>query len=180
MVDQFATAEGAQRTFVIQPNRSMSWRQLLLAYLGISATVLAIGLCALSAGLPLVLPFSGLEVILLGAAFYLTAWRSGVRQVVTISDERVVIEAGRDGPETRDEFQRRWAVVVLEGSPNSWYPSRLYLRSHGRRVELAVFLNEQERRGLAVEMRKALRREPAGAGQPITSAATSRGLEHVA
>jgi uncharacterized membrane protein len=180
MVDQFAAAGGAERTFVIQPNRSMSWRHLLFAYLGISAVVLTIGLCSLAAGLPLVLPFSGLEVIALGAAFYLCAWRGGVRQVITISEERVVVEAGRRAPETRDEFQRQWAGVVLERSPNSWYPSRLYLRSHGRQVEIAVFLNEQERRGLAVELRKALCREPAGAGQSITGAGTSRGREHVA
>jgi uncharacterized membrane protein len=180
MVDQFAAAQGTQRTFVIQPNRSMSWRHLLLAYLGISAVVVTIGLCSLSAGLPLVLPFSGLEVIVLGAAFYVTAWRGGIRQIITISNDRVVVEAGRTGPETREEFQRQWAGVVLEQSPNSWYPSHLYLRSHGRQVEIAVFLNEQERRGLAVELRKALRRESAPAGKPITSAGTSRGLTHVA
>jgi uncharacterized membrane protein len=180
MVDQFAGAGGAQCTFVIQPNRSMSWQHLLAAYMGISAVVLAIGLLSLSAGLPLVLPFSGLEIVLLGGAFWMTSWRGGVRQVITISDDRVLVEAGRREPETREEFQRQWAGVVLEQSPNGWYPSHLYLRSHGRRVEIAGFLNEQERRGLAVELRKALRREPMRAGRPITSAGTSRGLEHVA
>jgi len=180
MVDQFLAAEGAQRTFVVQPNRSMSWRQLLLAYLAISAVVLAIGLFGLWAGLPLVLPFSGLEILLLGAAFYFSAWRGGVRQVITISGDQVLVEAGRHGPETRDEFHRHWARVVLERSPGGWYPSRLYVRSHGRRVEIAAFLNEQERRGLAVELRKALRSGQARAVHSITRAGTSRGLEHVA
>ena len=180
MVDQFAAAGGAQRTFVIQPNRSLSLRHLFFVYLGISSVVLAIGVLSLLAGLPLVLPFSGLEIAALGAAFYLTAWRAGVRQVITISNDRVVVEAGRTAPEARQEFQRQWAGVVLERLPDSWYPSRLYIRSHGRRVEIAGFLNEQERRGLAIELRKALRGEPAAAAISITNAGTSRGLEHVA
>jgi uncharacterized membrane protein len=179
MVDQFGAAGEAQRTFVIQPNRSMSWRHLLFAYLVISAAVLAIGVASLSAGLPLVLPFSGLEVLALGAAFYLTAWRAGVQQVIRISEDHVTVETGHNAPEARVEFRRQWAAVDLEG-PNGWYPSRLYIRSHGVRVEIAGFLNEQERRGLAVELRKALRGEPAGAGQSITGAGTSRGLEHAA
>jgi len=156
----------------------MSWRHLFLAYLAISTAVLTIGVVGLSAGLPLVLPFSGLEVVLLGWAFYLSAWRGGIRQVITISRDRVVIEAGRHAPEARDEFQRQWVRVVLE-KPGNWYPSRLYLRSHGRRVEIAAFLNEQERRGLAVELRKALRNGQV-VDRSITSAGTSRGLKHVA
>lgn len=180
MAEQFAAAEGTQRTFVVQPNRSMPWRQLFAAWLGISAVVLAVGVASLFAGLPLVLPFSGLEIMLLGAAFWLSARRADWRQVIRIDADRVVVESGRGRPEARVEFQRQWLRVDLERSPDGWYPDRLYLRSHGRRIELGSFLNEQERRGFAVELRKALRPQAAIAVPPITSAGISRGLKHVA
>ena len=178
MVYQFAAAEGA-RTFVIQPNRSMSWRHLLVAYLGICMVLLAVGIGFLAAGLPLVLPFSGLEMLLLGVGFYLSAWRGGVQEVVIIGAGTVVVEAGRKRPETRERFQRQWARVVLERRRGGWYPSRLLIRSHGRQVEIGKFLNEQERRGLALELRNAMQ-TPAQPGTTETCADKSRGLKNVA
>lgn len=130
----------------------------MMVYAGISTFVLVVGLCGLYAGLPLVLPFSGLEIMALGAAFYLNSWRGGVQQVITIDEDSVVVEAGRTAPETREEFQRQWARVILQRSRNGWYPSRLLIRSHGRQVEIGEFLNEQERQGLAWELRRGLER----------------------
>jgi len=143
--------------FVVQPNQAMSWQALLLVYLGIAAFSITIAISFYVIGLTLILPFSGLEVLALGAALYVCAWRGGVREVITISDDMITIESGRDAPETRHEFQRAWAKVVLERSWNSWYPSRLLVRSHGREVEIGRFLNEQERQGLALELSKALK-----------------------
>jgi uncharacterized membrane protein len=179
MVYQFAAAEGAQLTFVIQPNRSMPWRHLLAAYLGISAVLVIVGLGFLAVGLPLVLPFSGLEMALLGAAFYLSAWRGGVQEVVTISRDAVIVESGRTQPDTREKFQRQWVQVILDRSSGGWYPARLLIRSHGRQLEIGKFLNEQERRGLALELRKALWPE-AFTGKTETGAETGRGLKNVA
>lgn len=156
MIYQLTGAEGAPRAIVIQPSRSMSWRGLLLVYTGIATVTLGVGLACWVIGLPLVLPFSGVELLVLGAAFYLTARSGGVREVVSISAEQVAVEAGRTGPERRAAFQRHWTRVILEPSGHGWYPSRLLIRSHGREVELGKFLNEQERCGLAVELRAAL------------------------
>ena len=144
--------------FVVQPNQAMSWRALVLVYLGIAAISMTIALSFYAIGLKLILPFSGLEVLALGVALYVCAWRGGVREVITINEDTLAVESGRDAPVTRHEFQRAWAKVVLERSWNSWYPSRLLIRSHGHQVEIGQFLNEQERQGLALELRKALGR----------------------
>ncbi len=143
--------------FVVQPNQAMSWRALLLVYLGIAIFSMTIAISFYVIGLTLILPFSGLEVLALGAALYVCAWRGGVREVITINDDMITVESGRDAPDTRHVFQRAWAKVVLERSWNSWYPSRLLIRSHGREVEIGQFLNEQERQGLALELSKALK-----------------------
>jgi uncharacterized membrane protein len=155
-----AGAEEGDRTFVVMPNRSMSWRGLVGVYAGISAVGLLIAILFFIRGLTLVLPFSGLELLFLGAVFYITAWNSDWREVITVGDEVVSIETGRRGPVSHYEFQRRWARVILS-RPGSWYPSRLLIRSHGRQIEIGQFLNEQERQGLAEILAAAVRRPAA-------------------
>ena len=129
----------------------------MLVYLGIAAFTISVGVWFFIMGLTLILPFSGIEVLALGAAFYVTAWRGGVQEVISIDKDSIVVESGRHSPERREIFQRAWAKVVLEQSWNSWYPSRLLIRSHGRQLEVGRFLNEQERQGLALELYNALK-----------------------
>jgi uncharacterized membrane protein len=156
-----AAAGVGQQVIVIQPNCSMSWQGQLLAFACISTVTMGIGVACLFVGLPLVLPFSGLEVGALGGALYLSARRGEVREVLTIDERAIAVESGHRSAERRAEFQRHWARVVVERpGACAWYPSRLLLRSHGRQVEVGRFLNEQERQGLALELRRALRQAP--------------------
>jgi len=150
--------------YVIKPNQAMSWRALMLVYLGIATVSLVIGLSFYVNGMTLILPFSGAEILALGAALYVCAWRGGVQEVILIDNGKVAVESGRLEPESRVVFPRHWVKVILERSWNCWYPSRLLLRSHGRQVEIGMFLNEQERQGLALELSKALKNNPA----PVT------------
>jgi len=133
----------------------------MLVYLGIATVALAVGLSFYFNGLTLILPFSGLEILALGAALYVSAWRGGEQEVILIDDDRIVIERGRQAPVSRHVFQRAWVKVILERSWNCWYPSRLLLRSHGRQLEVGKFLNEQERQGFALELRNALKNNQA-------------------
>jgi len=151
-----AAGAGESRTFVVMPNQALSWRSLVDAYAGIAVAVMLIAIFFWIKGLPLVLPFSGLELLLLGAVFYTTAWNSNWKEVITVGDYAVSIETGRNGPVSHCEFQRPWAKLILARS-GGWYPSRLLIRSHGRQIEVGRFLNEQERQGLAELLSAALR-----------------------
>ena len=147
--------------YVVKPNQAMSWRALMLVYLGIATVTLIIGLSFYFNGLTLILPFSGIEILALGAALYASAWRGGAQEVILIDHDRLIVESGRLEPESRAVFHRAWVKVVLERSWNCWYPSRLLLRSHGRQLEIGKFLNEQERQGFALELRNALKNNQA-------------------
>lgn len=160
MIRELQAAHGGNRTFVIAPNRSMTWKELLLAYCIIAVVSLAIAGYFWIQGLTLVLPFSGLELLALGAALYITAWRGGAQEVVTITDDSVSVETGRSGPARRHDFKRYWTRVVLQRPWAAWHPSKLLLRSHGREVEVGRFLNEEERRGLAEILQSAIHKEP--------------------
>lgn len=143
--------------FLVMPNRAMPWRQQLVFFSIIAAFSLGIAVGFFLQGLTLILPFAGLELLALGTALYVSAWRGGRREVINIDEDAVIVEIGRDEPEQRFEFDRAWLQVVLQKSWSSWYPSRLLLRSHGRQIEIGSFLNEQERQALALTLRKALR-----------------------
>ena len=156
MIHELKVSQDQRRTFVIAPNQSMSGRELLLVFSGIAGVTLAIGGYFWLQGFTLVLPFSGLEVLALGAALYITAWRGGAREVITITDDSVYVETGRTRPERRHDFQRYWTKVVLRRPWAAWHPSKLLLCSHGREIEVGRFLNEEERKGLAKILRSAI------------------------
>ncbi len=143
--------------FVVTPNKAMPWHQLVWSYSIISGFTIGIALGFFFQGLTLVLPFAGLEIVALGVALYISAWRGGVKEVISITGDRIRIEIGHDSPEQRHELKRVWAQVVLERPWNNWYPSRLFIRSHRRQVEIGRFLNEAERRGLAIELQKLIK-----------------------
>ncbi|MEX2525566.1 MAG: DUF2244 domain-containing protein [Gammaproteobacteria bacterium] len=148
MIYETEAAEEGSRTFVVMPNRSMSWPALVTAYVAIVVVALSVAIYFYTKGLTLILPFSGLELLFLGAVLYLTAWRSDWREVITVGEELISVQTGRHGPESHFEFQRQWVKLILAHA-GGWYPGRLLLRSHGHQIEIGRFLNEQERQGLA-------------------------------
>jgi len=149
LIDRFRPSGKNAEEFIVMPNRAMNRRALVTVFLVMAAVTLSIGTMFFWQGVTLILPFSGLEVLLMGAGLYITAWRGGLREVILITDDMIQVERGHRELEEVHSFQRAWAKIVLERSWNSWYPSRLLLRSHGQQIETGHFLNEQERQGLA-------------------------------
>ena len=145
-----------EKTIMVMPNRAMPWQHVMMFYFAIAIVTLTIAFNFYVQGLTLILPFAGLELAALGIVLYISAWRSNIKEVVSVTDEKIKIEVGRNSPETVFEFDRVWVKIVLEKSWNNWYPSRLLLRSHGKQIELGKFLNEQERQCLEVELKKVI------------------------
>jgi uncharacterized membrane protein len=141
---------------MVMPNRAMPWQHIMMIYLLISGVTISIAFGFFTQGLTLILPFAGLELLALGVVLYISAWRSNIKEVVNVTEEKIRIEIGRNGPEKTYELDKTWAKVVLERSWNNWYPSRLLLRSHGRQIEIGKFLNEQERQCLGAELKKVI------------------------
>jgi hypothetical protein len=67
MVSITKVDSGPGYRIVLSPNCSISWRELVLFYLATCLIALAVGLFFTLQGLWLVLPFSGLEMLALGA-----------------------------------------------------------------------------------------------------------------
>ena len=104
----------------------------------------------------LILPFAGLEMLVLGAALYVVARRGSCWQTVSIQgDQLEVVE--HDSTNARQQvFQRAWAQVRLEQARIKGYPSRLTICSHGRAIEIGGYLADEEKEHLALELRQAM------------------------
>jgi uncharacterized membrane protein len=148
---------GSDCRWIIRPNQSLSWRGLLWVYAVVALCLLGMSVTFALQGFWPVLPFAGLELLALGAAFYLCLARSQWREVVSIDAYVVRVEKGRRQPEERWECPSFWARVQLEKSPIAWYPSRLMIVYQGRGVEIGGFLCDDERAALADALRRGIR-----------------------
>ncbi|QKT03293.1 DUF2244 domain-containing protein [Ectothiorhodospiraceae bacterium 2226] len=156
MVDAYCDADHDDCRFVLRPDRSLPWRTLMLVYAGIATVCLGVGVFWALQGAWLVLPFAGIEVLALGAAFYLSALRGRDCEIVSVAEETVAVQKGRARPTESYSFPRRWAQVILKHPSARIHPLRLAIRSHGREVELGAFLRDDEREKLAQALARAI------------------------
>ncbi len=140
--------ESARACIVIAPNCSLSVRGAVLFFLTACAPCFGIAGVLTFLGFWPVLPFAGLEMLLLGAALRLSLARRHHRQTILVSESDVAVQSriGRNSSEV--VFPRHWAQVKLRRSTSRLHPSRLVIESHGRQCAVGDFLTEEERRGL--------------------------------
>ena len=157
MVELVIDPASSESRWIIRPNQSLSWRAVLWVYTFVAVCLLGMSTAFALKGYWPVLPFAGLELVVLGAAFYLCITRSRWREVVTVNHRVVRVERGRRQAEERWECPSVWAQVLLERSPIAWYPSRLMIAYQGRGVEVGRFLCDDERIALAEALKRGIR-----------------------
>lgn len=148
--------EGPVTQFVLRPNQSMEWHQVKW-FFGVVATVsVSIAVSFAMIGFWPILPFAGLELFGLAFALYICALGNRRCQVITVSQDEVLIEKGQHEPEEHWQLPTTWVRVSLDTVSSSWYPRRLRIWSHGKGVEIGEFLNEEERETLAGQLKQVL------------------------
>ncbi|MCA3135906.1 MAG: DUF2244 domain-containing protein [Rhodocyclaceae bacterium] len=140
--------------FVAKRNDSLSpagRRAFLLSIAVISfAVALALGLH----GAWFVLPFAGVEIVMLAVAFWIVERHAGDVETIRLSGHSVLLERRRAGRAERHEFNRAWArVEVCRGRGGK---PALALRSHGKAVQFGDLLTEEQRLVVAGELIKRL------------------------
>ena len=148
--------QAATTHFDLAPHCSLSVRGAALFFSAVCFATFGVAAVATFLGFWPVLPFAGLELFVLGVALGWSMRRGSYRELITISPEEVTIERGMTQAHERERMPRTWARVELVQATHPWYPSRLYLSSHGRRHEIGAVLVESERRGLARRLRELL------------------------
>jgi len=141
-----------EQRIVLAPNCSLTPPAALLFFASICAFSLAFSLFFVLQGLWPVLPFWGLEMLVLGLALRTSMRRRFYTQTLLITDAQVSLVTRSRRGEAKQEFARHWARVRLRSPRTKRYPSRLMIESHGRAYEVGSFLTEEERCRLAVRL----------------------------
>ena len=141
-----------EQHIVLVPNCSLTPRSALIFFASLFTVSLTVALLFVLKGLWPILPFWGLEMLVLGIALHLSLKRRHHRQEVQVTDAEIRIITVSPAGSEKQEFSRHWAKVRLRRPRSNLYPSRLLIESHGRAFEVGSFLSEEERRSLAARL----------------------------
>ncbi len=88
-------------------------------------------------------------MVVLGAVLCVIRVRNNWRQIISIRGNQVIIETGQRRQPQREVFTRGWVRLEWRHPDSRNYASRLFLRSHGRAIEIGPCLTVSERDALA-------------------------------
>ena len=145
----FRDQDSSGYRFEVRPNCALSWRSTKLLFLFFTCCLGAVACYFVFLGAWFVLPFAGLELVVLGAGLYLNALSGHTREVIKIDGPVLRVLRGRRQLEEIARFPANWSWAVLQRDPTGWYPSRLLLGCHGKGLEVGSKLVEHEREELA-------------------------------
>lgn len=142
-------------SLTLKRNCSISPAGLAGVFAALALLAIAIGVAFALAGAWLVLPFAGLEALLLGIAFVLTARHATDYERIELDSGRLRIEVADANSTARYELDARRASLELEKGEG--YGARLVLRAPRQELEIGRHLDAAARAELAAELAKRLK-----------------------
>lgn len=140
---------------VLKRNCSISPAGLLRVFVLLALGSLGIAAGFALAGAWLILPFAGLEVLMLGAAFVINARHAADFERITVAPGRLDVEVGVGGHVARRVLDSSRARVSLERGYGSG--AHVILRAPGRELEVGRHLHAKARVEFATELARGLR-----------------------
>ena len=143
--------EGARGfSVILKRNCSISPAGLACVFAALGVAALAIGAGFALLGAWLILPFAGLEVLLLGAAFFLQARHATDYERIELDQGRLAIDVSQAERVSHYELDARVARVETRGR-------HVVLRGGRQALELGRHLDDESRAAFAAELEKRLR-----------------------
>jgi uncharacterized membrane protein len=138
---------------VIKRNCSISPRDLLWVLALAVCTSLGIAISFACVGAWPVLPFAGIEIAALAAAFYVNGRHAADYERIALVEGRLLVEASEAGRLQRHEFNPQWLRI---DERRSGQDLRLLLRWRGSELEIGRHLAADRRASLAARLRSSL------------------------
>lgn len=170
MIELLPSAPDAPETrLLLKPNRPMAPARLLAIYAALACCSFAVALCSWQQGNVFAPLFALVENVVLGICLALVWRRAGRCEVIAVAPDSVAV---RGLPELAERFRGhpQFVRVTLAPDAEGRGDMRVWLGSHGRRVEVGAFLNEAERRSLAGQLTQVLDAAAARAGAATPAA----------
>jgi uncharacterized membrane protein len=145
----------AGHSWIARPNRALSSRQAVGLLFGAAVATLPIAFIFSLVGAWPVLPFAGLEIAALWLALRHLHRHAADEERIEVESGTIAIHRQHAGIRTTHRFSRYWAQLRIEKPPDcpGW---RLFLRSHGRELEIGQLLTDTQKRTLAQELKTQL------------------------
>jgi len=144
MLTTTLNSDGYTGNILIEANRPINWASNVRFIKYFALLSFVIGLVFMSQGFLLVLPYSGLEVLILTLSLYFVYKHYAICQVVYFTDNSIIIEYGEFHADKRIEYQRHWSTFKIDNNGNYNIP-RLSILSKGKSTEIGSFLNYNDK-----------------------------------
>ena len=139
---------------VLEPNRSMSWQTNKKILLVMFLVNLVIGISFAMVGAWMILPFAGLEIMLVGIGMYYVCWKLNFKEVIIIESESLVLQKGVYYPKKTWQWQRSNTKLIRQPSRYRMSAPKLFLRHLNESIEVGEFLNVKEKKKLREGLQK--------------------------
>jgi uncharacterized membrane protein len=164
MVTCTLDTSGQPSLLELRPNASPSRNTVVGAFVVACVPIVAQAVILTLLGLWPVLFYAAATLVALGAGLRIGYRYTQQRELVLLCGDRLAVEKGHHRLEERHEFPSAWAQVVTDVVDGQ--VRHLFVRSHGREVEVGRFLDEPERRETALRLRLLLARAHGGETPP--------------
>lgn len=130
---------------VMTPNRSFSWEQnkKVLWALGLWSASIALAF-TLRVGAWPILPFAGLEILLLVCAFYYVSWKSNQQQVITFQKTNLRVEKGVYRPRQSWQLPKQETYLNVTLPNHQWEAKNLTLIYAAKHIPIGEFLSKSD------------------------------------
>jgi uncharacterized membrane protein len=146
-------------------NGCLGGERMLRIYALLCTVSLGIGVAFWWLGAPTILPLAGIELLLIGLAFWVNARHAGDAETITLAERELRVEHRFGRAVENAAFRAEWVRV----EPEHGEGSLVELSGQGRRVRVGRYIRPEMRMALARELRLALRRENARSPSDETS-----------
>jgi len=151
------TVSGSNGNILIaKPNNSLSPTGFVWLFVGVLTITSIITVGFVSAGAWLVLPFAGLEILVLAYVLMNAYLHYGDFESITLVNDDVVIEKCSYKSSKKYTFQRYWVRVTLRNTLDGTVA--IFIGSHGKEIEFGSrYINKEERESIAKQLKQDLK-----------------------
>ena len=137
----------------------MHWKETKVYLWVITGVLVFISFIMAWLGAWMVLPFAGLEVIVLASLMYWVAHQCRRQQVISFKHNRVHIEKGHVSPSVSWESELFFTRLMVDPPAYRGHLCKVFLRSKDQKLEVGEFLNEEDKKRLIAELRRVISAE---------------------
>lgn len=151
------TVSGSNGNILIaKPNNSLSPTGFVWLFVGVFTITSTITVGFVLAGAWLVLPFAGLEILVLAYVLFNAYLHYGDYESITLINDDVVVEQYSYKSSKKYTFQRYWVRVTLRKTLDGTVA--IFIGSHGKEIEFGSrYINKEERESIAKQLKQDLK-----------------------